>query len=902
MHPRNQWEARHSQGKEAMNRSLSTRGPGLSRLAVFVVLSMLGACEENGHHAKSHASAPTITTQPASTTVAAGQAATFSVSASGKGTLTYQWRKGGSSISGATASSYTTPATTSGDNGATFDVVVSNAKGSTTSAAATLTVTAAPTVTFTTQPANASVSAGSTATFLVAATCSSGSPTFQWQKSTNGGGTFTDVASATSASYTTPLLVAGDNGAQFRARVTCGSTTQTSDAATLTVTTSNGGTVALAPMAAGLSAPAHIGQAYRAAREPSGSYLFWDTFGLRRLSSDGKRITTLVGVASTVAEALDGPAATAKLGFPADIVVDGNGNAYLADVLTRTIRKVATDGTVSTIAGSPGVPGTADGTGSAARFLGFSAMAIGADGDLYVADNIGEQPTVSSRIRRVTTAGVVTTYAGGDHQGFQDGSPASALFANPAAMAVSASNDVYVADNLRIRRIVRSGNTAGSVETFAGNGTANYADGVGTAAGGLGTSSRMAVVGSTLYVGSADGRMRTIDLNTKVVATFAGSPNTGQLLVLDGTGTAATFDASSTIGAYVANPDGSLFVADNFRLRSVTPAGVVRTIGFAREVTTLAPGGSPDGVITDQAFLELGDGSSYLNARVASSGDGNAYVLDAYAWLRKITAAGVVSAVTGIPGGFTCTADGAGTVAQFVNVTAMTRDASGTSYVADGNNGAVIRKVSAAGAVSSLAGACSATGAVNGAGASARFTLIRGIAADGAGNVYVADTGNHAIRRIDVNGNVTTYAGALGEVGSTDGPATSARFNQPAGLALAGDGTLYVTELQGGRIRKITSGGTVSTVITIAGVGAPLALDSDGALYFYVEVGAPGGSGIFVLPSGSSTATQLIPGTNGANDLGANPQKVGRVLSMAILAPKQLAVVAGGQLLRTPLP
>ncbi|HVH72017.1 MAG TPA: immunoglobulin domain-containing protein, partial [Candidatus Dormibacteraeota bacterium] len=128
--------------------------------------------------------APTITTQPANQTVTAGQTATFSVTASGTAPLAYQWGKNGAAIRGATASSYTTPATASSDNGAQFTVVVSNSSGSATSDAATLTVTAAPTTpTITTQPANQTVSAGQTATFSVSA---SGTAPLAYQWSKNG--------------------------------------------------------------------------------------------------------------------------------------------------------------------------------------------------------------------------------------------------------------------------------------------------------------------------------------------------------------------------------------------------------------------------------------------------------------------------------------------------------------------------------------------------------------------------------------------------------------------------------------------------------------------------------------------------------------------------------------------
>lgn len=169
--------------------------------------------------------APAITAQPASATVNQGATATFSVTATGSA-LTYQWQKNGTAIAGATTASYTTPATTGADNGATFAVVVTNTGGSVTSSAATLTIIVPPSIT--TQPANASVTPGQTATFTVVATGTA--PTFQWQRGT------TNIAGATSASYTTPATVAGDDGATFRVIVTNAAGSVTSNAATLTVT------------------------------------------------------------------------------------------------------------------------------------------------------------------------------------------------------------------------------------------------------------------------------------------------------------------------------------------------------------------------------------------------------------------------------------------------------------------------------------------------------------------------------------------------------------------------------------------------------------------------------------------------------------------------------------------
>jgi hypothetical protein len=170
---------------------------------------------------------PSITTQPASQTVTAGQTAMFSVTASGTGTLTYQWSKNGAAIGGATAASYTTPATAASDNGAQFTVTVTGSAGSVTSGAAKLTVNLTPSIT--SQPAGQSVVVGQTANFSVTAT-GSGTLTYQWKK--NGA----VIGGATSASYTSPATIASDNGAMFSVTIANTAGNVTSNAATLTVT------------------------------------------------------------------------------------------------------------------------------------------------------------------------------------------------------------------------------------------------------------------------------------------------------------------------------------------------------------------------------------------------------------------------------------------------------------------------------------------------------------------------------------------------------------------------------------------------------------------------------------------------------------------------------------------
>jgi len=173
--------------------------------------------------------APSITAQPAPRTVTAGQTASFSVTASGTATLSYQWKKNGSSISGATASSYTTPATTTTDSGANYTVTVTNTAGSIASSQATLTVNPPPVApSISTQPASRTVTAGQTASFAVTA---SGTATlsFQWKK--NG----SSISGATSSSYTTPATATTDSGAKYSVTVTNSVGSVSSSSATLTV-------------------------------------------------------------------------------------------------------------------------------------------------------------------------------------------------------------------------------------------------------------------------------------------------------------------------------------------------------------------------------------------------------------------------------------------------------------------------------------------------------------------------------------------------------------------------------------------------------------------------------------------------------------------------------------------
>jgi len=207
--------------------------------ALLISVGMLSSCSGNGGTSGSGTTAPSITTQPSSLSVVIGQTATFSVSASGTSPLTYQWQRNSTNISEATSSTYTTPATTSADNGAKFDVVVTNSEGSVTSVQATLTVTSAPVApTIATQPTSQTVVVGQTATFSVLATGTS-PLSYQWQKNS------ANISGATASSYTTLATTSADNGSKFDVVVTNSAGSATSTQATLTVTSSQTSTVSV---------------------------------------------------------------------------------------------------------------------------------------------------------------------------------------------------------------------------------------------------------------------------------------------------------------------------------------------------------------------------------------------------------------------------------------------------------------------------------------------------------------------------------------------------------------------------------------------------------------------------------------------------------------------------------
>ena len=874
--------------------------------------------------------APAITVQPQPQTAADGSTATFSVTATGTAPLHYQWKRNGTNV-GADGPSYTTPALTLTDSGASYTVVVSNAAAtSATSTAASLTVTPiAPSIT--TQPQPQTAADGSTATFGVTAT---GSAPLHYQWKRNGTNVGTD-----SASYTTPALTLANDGASYVVVVSnAAATTATSIAASLTVTpippsittqpqpqsVSAGSTATFTVTATG-SAPLH----YQWKRDgtsvgaDSASY----TTGVLGTGDSGASFTVLVSnVSSTTATSnaatltvaatdlqilagaiggtgyYDGTGGAARFYNPFGIATDSSGNAYIADQSNHLIRRVTPTGVVTTLAGSPGAASFVDGTGTAARFNTPTDLTVyeptPGDVRLYIADS------GNNRIRQLVVAtGAVTTLAG-SVAGSADGSGSSAHFRSPSGITLS-GGQLFVADtNNQTLRLVT---LAGVVTTWAGSAQqSGSTDGNGSSARFNGPLGLAADVAGTLYVADCSNNIIRSVSSTQDVTTLAGTP--GVSGNVDGAPSAARFRCPS--GLVVDGNGSNLYVADsnNRTVRRIPlPSGNVSTYaGTPGAGGTAGADGAIDGpvgtarfgqpyglaldplgnlLLTDATNSEIRQidlsndvvatlagsigGRGYADGtgtsarfndphNVALDADGNLYVSDhGNVVIRKITPGGVVSTLAGNPG-VAGSANGTGSAARFGGPRGLSVDSAGNIFVADAANN-TIRRITPQGVVTTLAGSPIASGFVDGTGAAARFSNPVGVVVDGNGNVYVSDYNNNAIRKITPAGVVTTLAGGGPSLpGTTDGTGTAARFRGPRGVAIDGMGNVIVADRDNGTIRLVTPGGDVSTLAGLGGNSGYADGTGSSARFNWPNTPAVDAAGNIYVPDANNSAIRKI--------------------------------------------
>jgi sugar lactone lactonase YvrE len=545
------------------------------------------------------------------------------------------------------------------------------------------------------------------------------------------------------------------------------------------------------------------------------------------------RKITPAGVVSTLAGtgavgSANGFGQTASFDLPNGISVDSGGNLYVADTRNETIRKIAADGTVTLFAGTVGLSGNTNATGSSARFFRPYSTAVDAAGNVYVADANNQS------IRKITSAGVTSTLAGGGgNVGQQDGGASVARFYVPYSLAMDSTGSLYVADSLN--SALRKISPAGEVTTIAG---------------------------SFGQVGSTDGPLDVAEFGVPVG------------VAVDATGHVFVSDALYNTVRRVAD-------------------GEVRTHAGVASLT----GGAANGAAGVSRFL--------TPQGMAFDRDGNLYVADTgNHTIRKISPGGTTSTFAGLSGA-PGAADGTGTDAQFDNPSGVAVDGAGNVFVADTGN-QLIRKISPAGAVVTVAGLAGITGNSDGTGANARFYDPYGVAVDAEGNVFVADTDNSAVRRISPAGVVTTIGGGSYSGLFAEGSGASAHLYSPIGIVVTPTGELFLSDsLSNVIVKAVRESAPVITVqpqaLTVTpGTRVNLSVTATGGGIFYQWYfnnspisGATGSSYVVANAQSAQAGTYSVSVSNSTGALvsSAAPLTVatssdpGRLINLSILTP-----------------
>ena len=516
----------------------------------------------------------------------------------------------------------------------------------------------------------------------------------------------------------------------------------------------------------GISSVARFNEPSGVAVDYAGNIYVADAWNhtVRRISSQGV-VSTLAGLAGQRGSA-DGLGTNARFREPMGVTTDSSGNIYVADTDNNTIRRVTPNGLVTTIAGNASdYYDIVDGVGSTARFSSPIGIVASSNGAIYVADWAG------STIRRISPGGVVTTIAGSYEQGNRDGVGSAARFNNPFALGLDASGNIYVSDsvNSSIRKVTASG----AVTTLAaGDFHLNWLDNPFSMPRGL-------VVGANNAIYIADegyDNIRLLDAQGNVT-TVAGSRDFSGSQ--DGVGGTALFNDPCFAAVDSA---GNIFVSDtgNHTIRKVSPDGKVTTVaGLPWGI------GAADGPIgVSRLFFPKGiDGDHKGYLYFADSGNKT---------IRRISPSGNVETIAGTPGTWG-SADGLGTAARFNYLEGgLAVDSKGNIFVADGDR---IRKIDLNRRVTTFA----------------VFDGLSGLAIDSSDNLFVAEEWNGVIKKVTPNALATTYAGVSREWGHVDGPLHLARFTQPRGIAVDNKGNVFVSQ-SNHTVRMITAGGAVKTI------------------------------------------------------------------------------------------
>ncbi len=664
---------------------------------------------------------------------------------------------------------------------------------------------------------------------------------------------------------------------------------------------------------------------------------------IRRIDPSGV-ITTVAGTGVDGDAGDGGPATSAQLDAPADVAVDGLGNLYIADTNNSRIRVVDANGIITTIAGTgTGSYGGDGGPAINAQLNSPEGVAIDGLGTLYIADR------ENHRIRRIDTNGTITTVAGIGTGGWSgdNGLATAAQLKFPYGVAVDDTGTILIADagNQRIRRV----DAAGVITTVAGNGTFGYSGDGGLATSArLGFPMGVALGGGgSFYIADRQNhRVRRVD-GTGIITTVAGIGINGST----GDGGAATSAQLAIPESMVADPSGNLYIADtgNHRIRRVDTAGVITTVAGSGTNGEIGDGGPATSALFDdpQAVVSDGTGGWYIadtnhhrirhvdangiittvagNGAYGYGGEGAAassaqvaypagvvlggntlYIADTgNNRVRSVDlATGIITAVagTGIAGGGGDS--GPALLAQLDFPSGLAVDNLGDLYIADAGNHR-IRRVDANGVITTVAGTGTAGDLGDGdAAVLAQLNTPIGVAVDAQGTIYIGDSENHRVRKVGTNGVISTAAGTgIEGVTGDGGDATSAQLAYPMGVAIDGLDNVYIADSYNDRIRRIDANGVITTIIgeqTSPGIGDG-GVATDATLYYPVSVAIDSLGTVSIVEQGNHRVRRIATNGLATTLAGAmDPNGMGPLAKARLVDPRALALagpftlIAGG--------